>query len=47
MNNKCRYSIGIYGPDSRLRPNHDKFTELLKSSAQRISAKLGSTLTLP
>tara|TARA_R110000787_G_scaffold248041_2_gene353593 strand:- start:2322 stop:3032 length:711 start_codon:yes stop_codon:yes gene_type:complete len=47
MNNKCRYSIGIYGPDSRLRPNHAKFAELLKSSAQRVSAKLGSTLTLP
>lgn len=43
----CQYSIGIYGPASRISGNLQQFAEVLKESANRISARLGSSVVLP
>lgn len=47
MNNECRYSIGIYGPDTRLTDKLEPFIKILKESANKISSRLGSSITLP
>ena len=44
---ECQYSIGIYGPASRVSAHLEHFAELLKASANRISARLGSSVVLP
>jgi DNA-binding IclR family transcriptional regulator len=46
INNECKYSIGVYGPDTRVKPNLDMIVQTLKDSANRISVRLGSTTLL-
>lgn len=46
LNDECRYSIGVYGPDTRVQPRLDVVVRHLKESANRISARLGSTVVL-
>lgn len=43
MNDECRHSIGIYGPETRVIPELDSMVELLISAADRISARAGSS----
>lgn len=43
----CQYSIGIYGPAARISGKLEQFAEVLKESANRISARLGSSVVLP
>lgn len=44
--NECQYSLGIYGPATRLTVNLDSSVEILKEAANRISSRLGSSVRL-
>ena len=43
INNECKYSLGVYGPDKRIESNLEMIVQTLKVSANRISVRLGST----
>lgn len=46
LHDECKYSIGVYGPDSRVTPKLDMIVRVLKESANRISSRLGSNVLL-
>jgi DNA-binding IclR family transcriptional regulator len=43
MNDQCRHSIGIYGPETRVIPRLKQMVELLIGAADRISSRAGSS----
>lgn len=47
MHDDCKYSIGVYGPDVRVKSNLEIIVKSLKDSANLISARLGSSVALP